>query len=99
VTLYSFAIPRPLRRRPPSQTNAELRDLDFIELHDSFTISELNPYDVLGITARGDGKRALDEGWVYAEGPRPVNPSGGGGLAVAYFATPASSPMTVLEAC
>jgi acetyl-CoA C-acetyltransferase len=54
-----------------------LEDLDFLEVHDCFTIAELNLYEVLGITERGQGKQALDEGWVYRDGRLPVNPSGG----------------------
>ena len=47
----------------------QLEDLDFLEVHDCFTIAELNLYEVLGITERGQGKQALDEGWVYRDGP------------------------------
>lgn len=54
-----------------------LEDLDFLEVHDCFTIAELNLYEVLGITERGQGQQALDEGWVYRNGRLPVNPSGG----------------------
>lgn len=52
-------------------------DLDFIELHDCFTIAELILYESLGLFPKGEGYRALDEGIVYADGPMPVNRSGG----------------------
>lgn len=54
-----------------------LDDLDLIELHDCFTIAELNLYEVLGITPRGEGRRAIDEGITLPTGRLPVNPSGG----------------------
>ena len=63
--------------RALTEAGTHLRDLDFIELHDCFTIAELNLYEVLGITSRGDGRRALDERWVYPDGRLPINPSGG----------------------
>lgn len=54
-----------------------LADLDFLEVHDCFTIAELLLYEALGLTARGHGHRAIDEGWVQRDGRLPVNPSGG----------------------
>lgn len=52
-------------------------DLDLVEVHDCFTIAELIMYEVMGLTPRGEGARALDEGWVYRDGKLPVNLSGG----------------------
>ena len=52
-------------------------DLDLVEVHDCFTIAELIMYEVMGLTPRGEGSRALDEGWVYRGGKLPVNLSGG----------------------
>ncbi|HPB73001.1 MAG TPA: thiolase domain-containing protein [Phycicoccus sp.] len=53
------------------------RHLDLIELHDCFTIAELVLYEALGLAANGRGVSVLDEGVVYADGPLPVNRSGG----------------------
>lgn len=53
------------------------RDLDFIELHDCFTISELIQYEALGIAGRGEGARAIMDGTTEMTGELPVNPSGG----------------------
>ena len=52
-------------------------DLDLVEVHDCFTIAELIMYEVMGLTPRGEGARAVDEGWVYRDGKLPVNLSGG----------------------
>lgn len=54
-----------------------LDDLSFLEVHDCFTIAELNLYEVLGLTARGEGHRAIADGIVFPDGKRPVNVSGG----------------------
>lgn len=55
----------------------ELNDLSFVETHDCFTIAELLEYEAMGLTAPGDGARALREGWTTIEGRLPVNASGG----------------------
>lgn len=60
-----------------AEAGVGLADLDLVELHDCFTIAELNLYEVLGISPRGQGRRALDEGTVLPDGSLPVNPSGG----------------------
>ncbi|MGM8851383.1 acetyl-CoA acetyltransferase [Salinicola sp. MH3R3-1] len=54
-----------------------LDDLDFVETHDCFTIAELIEYEAMGLTAPGEGYRAIREGWTYKDGRLPVNPSGG----------------------
>jgi acetyl-CoA C-acetyltransferase len=52
-------------------------DLDLLEIHDCFTIAELLQYEALGLAARGQGHRVLDEGLVAPDGKLPVNRSGG----------------------
>ena len=54
-----------------------LDDLDFVETHDCFTIAELLEYEAMGLTPRGQGARAVLEGWTAMDGRLPVNPSGG----------------------
>ena len=54
-----------------------LGGLDFAEVHDCFTIAELVLYEVMGLTPRGEGARAVEEGWVLPGGKLPVNVSGG----------------------
>ncbi|MGF1628733.1 MAG: acetyl-CoA acetyltransferase [Kiloniellaceae bacterium] len=55
----------------------ELSDLSFVETHDCFTIAELLEYEAMGLTKRGQGARAVAEGWTEKDGRLPVNPSGG----------------------
>ena len=54
-----------------------LDDLDLVETHDCFTIAELMQYEAMGLADRGQGWRVLAEGQVEADGPLPVNRSGG----------------------
>ena len=54
-----------------------LDDLDFVETHDCFTIAELLEYEAMGLTKRGEGARAIHEGWTEMDGKLPINPSGG----------------------
>ncbi|ALI00585.1 acetyl-CoA acetyltransferase [Pseudomonas sp. FW306-02-F02-AA] len=57
--------------------NITLADLSFAEVHDCFTIAELLIYEAMGLTPKGEGHRALDDGIVRAGGRLPVNLSGG----------------------
>lgn len=54
-----------------------LDDIDVIETHDCFSISEYVAYDHLGITAPGEAWRAVEDGRTSLDGAIPVNPSGG----------------------
>ncbi|KAG1252162.1 hypothetical protein G6F65_018040 [Rhizopus arrhizus] len=54
-----------------------LDDLSLVETHDCFTIAELIEYEAMGLTPRGQGYKALKEGWVEKAGRLPGNPSGG----------------------
>jgi len=55
----------------------KLSELSFVETHDCFTIAELIEYEAMGLTAEGQGARAIKEGWTQKNGKLPVNPSGG----------------------
>jgi acetyl-CoA C-acetyltransferase len=48
-----------------------------MEVHDCFTIAELMICEAVGLTAPGEGARAIDEGWTEKDGRLPINPSGG----------------------
>ena len=72
-----FAAGRAAWNRALTIAGTSLSDLDFVEVHDCFTIAELIMYEVIGLTSRGEGRRAIEEGWVHRDGKLPVNPSGG----------------------
>lgn len=59
------------------QAKLTLDDLSFVETHDCFTIAELIEYEAMGLAPRGQGARAISEGWVEKDGKLPVNVSGG----------------------
>ncbi|HUN12550.1 MAG: acetyl-CoA acetyltransferase [Burkholderiales bacterium] len=59
------------------QAKLSLDDLSFVETHDCFTIAELIEYEAMGLAPRGQGARAISEGWVEKDGKLPVNVSGG----------------------
>ncbi|MDH3662622.1 MAG: acetyl-CoA acetyltransferase [Alphaproteobacteria bacterium] len=64
-------------RRALGESRLTLDDLDFAETHDCFTIAELLEYEAMGLTPRGEGAKAVLEGWTAKGGKLPVNPSGG----------------------
>ena len=57
--------------------DVKLSDLSFVETHDCFTIAELIEYEAMGLMAKGQGARAIKEGWTQKDGKVPVNVSGG----------------------
>jgi len=60
-----------------AEARVGLDDLSLVETHDCFTTAELIEYEAMGLTAPGQGARAIHEGWVEKTGRLPVNPSGG----------------------
>jgi acetyl-CoA C-acetyltransferase len=57
--------------------NLKPADIDFVELHDCFTIAELVDSEDLGFFEKGKGGRALEDGITQVDGRLPINPSGG----------------------
>jgi acetyl-CoA C-acetyltransferase len=55
----------------------DVAELDAIECHDCFTTTHYMAIDHFGITAPGESWKAIEDGTVLADGPLPVNPSGG----------------------
>jgi acetyl-CoA C-acetyltransferase len=54
-----------------------MEQLDFVELHDAFTSSEIQTYEDLGLCKYGDGGKFVESGAANVDGKMPVNPSGG----------------------
>jgi acetyl-CoA C-acetyltransferase len=64
-------------QRALEKAGVALTDLSFVETHDCFTVAELIEYEAMGLTPKGQGARAILEGWTQKDGKLPVNPSGG----------------------
>jgi acetyl-CoA C-acetyltransferase len=64
-------------QRALEKAGVALTDLSFVETHDCFTVAELIEYEAMGLTPKGQGARAIKEGWTLKDGKLPVNPSGG----------------------
>ena len=60
-----------------AKSGLALDDLSLVETHDCFTVAELMEYEAMGLTPKGQGARAINEGWTEMDGKLPVNPSGG----------------------
>ena len=59
------------------QAHLEPRQIDFLEVHDCFTIAELLALEDLGFFPRGSAGKAEMEGVTAHDGALPVNPDGG----------------------
>jgi acetyl-CoA C-acetyltransferase len=59
------------------QAGIEPSDVDFVELHDCFSIAEIIDSEDLGLIPRGQGGVYAAEGRTGVHGDRPINPSGG----------------------
>ncbi len=64
-------------KRAFAASGTTLGDLSLVETHDCFTVAELIEYEARGLTPKGRGAMAIDEGWTQMGGKLPVNPSGG----------------------
>jgi acetyl-CoA C-acetyltransferase len=54
-----------------------LEDLDLLETHDAFTISDIQTYEDIGLRPYGQGKGFIESGDAYLGGRLPTNLSGG----------------------
>lgn len=57
--------------------NKTIKDIDFAEVHDCFTIAEIMVMEALGIVKQGEGGIATMDGLTALDGDFPINPSGG----------------------
>ncbi|HJJ42562.1 MAG TPA: thiolase domain-containing protein [Methanocorpusculum sp.] len=60
-----------------SQAKLERKDIDFVEVHDCFTIAEICAIEDLGFVKKGEAGKFTEEGETYIGGKLPVNTSGG----------------------
>lgn len=53
------------------------REIDFAEVHDCFTWTEITNYEDLRFCEKGRGRTLIEEGRSALTGDKPINPSGG----------------------
>ncbi|MEA2986468.1 MAG: acetyl-CoA C-acetyltransferase [Alphaproteobacteria bacterium] len=53
------------------------KDIDFVELHDCFSMAEVIDSEDLGLVPRGEGAKWAAQGRTGMDGDIPINPSGG----------------------
>lgn len=53
------------------------KDIDFAEVHDCFTWTEISNYEDLGFAEKGQGWKLIMDGETEINGRIPINPSGG----------------------
>src|SRR5438270_9739186 len=75
--IIAFEGPALAWKRALASAKLDLGDLSLVETHDCFTTAELIEYEAMGLTGKGEGARAILEGWTEKDGRLPVNPSGG----------------------
>ena len=56
---------------------SHVTELDGLETHDCFSVTEYMAIDHSGLTAPGESWKAIEEGRISRDGDFPVNPSGG----------------------
>ena len=56
---------------------ADIAQLDAVETHDCFAMTEYMAIDHLGLTAPGESWKAIETGDIAIGGKLPINPSGG----------------------
>ena len=60
-----------------ARANVQLDDIDAVETHDCFAVTEYMAIDHLGLTAPGESWKAIESGDIAMGGKLPINPSGG----------------------
>lgn len=72
-----FAGPRLAFSKAYAAAGVRLKDIDFAEIHDCFTIAELLTVEAMGLAEQGQGAHVVREGQTERGGRLPVNLSGG----------------------
>lgn len=76
-TITSFAAAKLAAAQAYAQANLKPADIDFAEVHDCFTITQIINIEDLGFFDAGKGCDAVAEGVTARDGKKPINVSGG----------------------
>lgn len=75
--ITSFRATKEAAAQAYTQAGLKPSDIDFAEVHDCFTITQIINTEDLGFFAAGKGGDAVAEGVTSRTGAKPINPSGG----------------------
>ena len=76
-TLDSPTLTEATSREAYEQAGAGPWDMDLVQIHDAFTVEEIDYYEELGLCARGEGAKLIDEGVTEIGGKLPFSTDGG----------------------
>lgn len=76
-TITSFASSKAAALEAYTQAGLKPEDIDFAEVHDCFTITQIISTEDLGFFPAGKGGDAVAEGVTAPDGKKPINVSGG----------------------
>jgi acetyl-CoA C-acetyltransferase len=72
-----FATTKVAARKAFERANLQPKDIDFLEVHDCFTIAEIMAIEDMGFFEKGKGGQVTLDGETFRDGHLPVNASGG----------------------
>ena len=75
--LYETTATKIAAKNAFEKTKLNVKDVDFAEVHDCFTIAEIFAIEALGFCPQGQGGKYTEEGKTALDGEIPINPSGG----------------------
>ncbi len=75
--ITEFKATKMAAKKALEMSGQSILDMDFVEVHDAFTINEIVAYEDLGMCEKGKGGNLVERGETTLQGSLPVNPSGG----------------------
>lgn len=75
--LTSFKATKTAAKKAYSESNMSTEDIDVLEVHDCFTISQLIALEDLGFCKAGEAPKMIQDGSILINGKIPVNTDGG----------------------
>ncbi|MCK4766630.1 MAG: thiolase domain-containing protein [Candidatus Aminicenantes bacterium] len=75
--LYSLKAVEVAAQRALKMSGKTIKDVDFAEVHDCFSIAELMVMEAIGVVEPGQSGAAVMNGLTALDGDFPINPSGG----------------------
>ncbi|MFC1624836.1 thiolase domain-containing protein [Patescibacteria group bacterium] len=76
-SIYEFESTKIASKKALEKSGLKLKDIDFLEVHDCFTIAEIIALEDIGFYKKGEGFKSIKNKNSYFNGKLPVNTSGG----------------------